>query len=165
MTLFAETPGKMHFNDVGLTAGPVPLDDRRLLVAAHIRAGRRMFFYTCEAFPPFNVIEQTPLFYFTGESKEREKRKTLFLKLGKNLSDRPLGKSFAEVEYGVQMQILGEELLMSMGIDDCDAAVITVPLSSVTAHLRPLSWMEQHGRWVGLDWIQSSDAPVTASSS
>merc|ERR1719343_935018 len=102
MTLVSETSTKLSHDDVGLSAGPVVLDERRLLVAAHIRNepgtwnGRRMFFYTCEAFPPFRILEESPLFFFTGDSPHRT---SLLVHLAKNLTEKPEYPP-QQVEYG-----------------------------------------------------------------
>ena len=118
MHLVATTRTRLPFIDpIGLSAGPIPLGDGRLLVAGHIRRGgwgnatRMTFFYACEAAPPFTILSATPVISF-GWSRS--------------------------LEYCNGIERDGEMLRVSLGVADCGSVLIEVPLESILRQLVPL---------------------------
>ena len=115
----ATTHAPLPFKDaVGLSGGPIRLDDGRLLVAGHIRRGgwdhatRMSFFYACGAAPPFAIEAVTPLVSF-GWSRN--------------------------LEYLTAMQRDGDKLRVSLGVADCGSVLLELPLQSIVSLLRPIS--------------------------
>merc|ERR1712039_815090 len=98
---------------LGLSAGPIRVDDDRYLIAAHSRyiTRRETFFYSFAAHPPFQILGMTRLINF-------------------NFSK--------EVEYCVGMQRLGTNVVLSMGVNDCSTVLFSVSLEFILSRLEPV---------------------------
>lgn len=116
----ATTRTRLPFTEkIGLSGGPVRLDDGTLLVAAHVRRGskpsnatRMTFFYACEGQPPFAIKSVTPVISFDWSR---------------------------HLEYCNGIDRDGDMLRISLGVADCGSVLLEVPLASIVAQLQPLA--------------------------
>ena len=145
MELLVTSHADLGFVDpIGLSGGPVELPkglgraSGLLLVAGHVRRGgwhnatRMTFFYACEPRPPFAIRFVTPLITF-GFSATLEYLTHLQLVRGggKSAGVKPSGVHAGEGANGWQ-------LLISVGIEDCTAVLLRLPLSKLLPLLQPV---------------------------
>ena len=119
MKLVASSSTELGFKDpIGLSAGPVRLENGKLLIAGHIRRGaweaptRMTFFYECDAEAPFTIRRRTPVINF-GWSRN--------------------------VEYCNHIEREGDNLYVSLGVADCGSVLLRLPLESITKLLKPVA--------------------------
>ena len=105
---------------LSLSGGPVRVDERTFLVAAHIAAGgwwnaqRLTFFYAFDASPPFRARCATPPMGFG------------------------LSRTTPPLEYATHMELHERSLYVSVGVDNCWSALVRLPADEIMARCRPL---------------------------
>mmetsp|Transcript_93782 Transcript_93782/g.165351 ORF Transcript_93782/g.165351 Transcript_93782/m.165351 type:complete len:456 (-) Transcript_93782:86-1453(-) len=104
--------------DIGLSAGPVRIQNNSFLVVGHIRQGgwgglRLPFFYVFDAEPPFPISAVSPPFTF--------------------------GMSDHHLEYVTGISLDRQDMIISLGINDCNSSLIRIPIKSVLQRLSPAS--------------------------
>ena len=153
----ATTHTDLGFRDhVGLSGGPVRLDNGQLLVAAHVRRGpflhlvdaaRATFFYVCDGKPPFRIRKVTPIVNFgcvrvgaIEPARTTRSEHQVYPPSAYRILDSALivGSWSRNLEYCNGIERDGETLYVSLGVADCGSVLVQVQLRVILALLRPV---------------------------